>query len=551
MRASEASFLKRFFKRLVGNKSGNALMIVALGLPMLIGGAGFGTDLAQWYMWKRELQFAADQGALAGAWAKASSKTAVQTTYLTRARQEYDANLSVIKDFDGADDPEIGLANYETGTNNSVVVTASVSKRLPFSSLLTNGTTTVSVRAQAIWNSSADFHACMLALDPAADQAFKMGNSVSGTSTCGAGALSDSDSSMKETGDNEVPLGTLVSAGHVDDTFSNNVNGVDKIYQNQDGLSDPYSEVTAPDPSGQPGQSYPSSCPVATPASTTYAANGTTKTHYTYKYYKGANSNNWTLQSGYSGTGYLADNWSTAVAFTNKSVTSSATTGLQSETTAAAGTAVKVTGNGGNAIWRVPYTSTQDTISLINTTYVPAVDGTIHLTPGVYSSLTIACTTEFSPGVYFVSGSVDFGQNQTVTGTGGVMFVLTGSAGAIHVNSNSNVTLAGISANTLINNYGYSSADAAKLAGMLIWDPDSTSAFTMNGNSTLHLSGIMYMPNREATFNGNSTASGNCMMVAAKTLKIEGNFSLNNFCVTTGGSAMSIGGTAAEVKLVA
>ena len=130
------------------------------------------------------------------------------------------------------------------------------------------------------------------------------------------------------------------------------------------------------------------------------------------------------------------------------------------------------------------------------------------------------------------------------------MFVETGSAGAIHINSNSNVTLSGISADTLINSYGYSSDDAAKLAGMLIWDPDSTSAFQMNGNSTLHLSGIMYMPNRDATFNGNSSASGNCIMVATKTIKINGNFNLSNFCVSTGGSAMSIGGTTASVKLV-
>ena len=80
-------------------------MMVALGLPMLIGGAGFGTDMAQWYMWKRELQFAVDQAALGGAWAKASNPTAVQTTYLVRARQEYDANLSVVKNFTGANAP--------------------------------------------------------------------------------------------------------------------------------------------------------------------------------------------------------------------------------------------------------------------------------------------------------------------------------------------------------------------------------------------------------------------------------------------------------------
>lgn len=543
--------LKRFAKELAEAKSGNALMIVGLGLPMLIGGAGFGTDLAQWYMWKRELQFAVDQGALGGAWAKASPKTSVQVTYQTRARQEYDANLSIIKNFEGADDPTIGLANYETGTNNSVVVTASVTRSLPFTSLFTNSATTVSARAQAIWNSSADFHACMLALDPSADQAFKMGNSVSGTSTCGAGAISDSDSSMKETGDNNVPLGTVVSGGHVDDTFSNNVTGNDKIYQYQAGLSDPYADVPPPDPSGQPARSYPGSCPVATPASTTYKADGSTKTHYVYKFYKGSNSNNWTLQSGYTGTGYIADSWSTSVPFTNKSVTSSTTTGLQTETTAAAGTAVKVTGNGGNAIWRVPYTSTQDTISTITTVYTPAVDANVTVSPGIYASLTLNCPTIFTPGIYFVSGSLDFGQNQTVKGTGGVMFVLTGSAGDIHINSNSNVTLSGISGNTLINDYGYSAEQAAKLAGMLIWDPNSTNAMTWNGNASLHFSGIMYMPERDLTFNGNAGEEGSCIMVAAKTLKITGNFSLKNFCVTTGGSAMSIGGTAAQVKLVA
>jgi hypothetical protein len=68
------------------------------------------------------------------------------------------------------------------------------------------------------------------------------------------------------------------------------------------------------------------------------------------------------------------------------------------------------------------------------------------------------------------------------------------------------------------------------------------------------MSGIMYMPKREVTFNGNSsvtTTSNNCLMVAADTIKITGNFSLNNFCVTTGSSALSIGGTGSVVKLVA
>ena len=539
-------FLRKKLAGLCGCTSGNATVIVALGLPMLIGGAGLGVDMAQWYMWKRELQFAVDQAALAGAWARSSPQTTVRETYQARALQEYNANLAAVEDFATA--PAVTLANYQTGTNNSVVVTASATETLPFSSLLTQDSTTVAVRAQAVWAGGVDFHACMLALDEDDDQAFKLGGSVSGSSTCGAGTLSDSDNmAMKELGDNTVPLGTVVAAGEVDSTFSNN----GTIYQNQEGLENPYEDLEPPSSAGQPSRSYPGTCPVAQPESWTYTADGTTRTHYTYEYYRGANSNNWDEVENYNGTGFVAESWSSPVAFVNKSVTSSATVGLQSESAEAEGTAVYLTGSGSNKYWRLPFTSTQDTISSVVEHYTPPVDGNVNLSPGVYSSgLSIGCPTIFSPGVYFVNGDLDFGQNKTITGSGGVMFVLT-SSGGIHINSNSNVTLSGISGTTLINDYGYDTDTAAKLAGMIIWDPDSTADFTMNGNSELHLSGVFYMPQREAVFNGNSTASGNCIMVAANRIKIDGNFSLNNFCVTTGGSAMSIGGTNTNVRLVA
>jgi hypothetical protein len=542
------SFIRRKLAGLSGCTSGNATLIVALGMPMLVGGAGLGVDVAQWYMWKRELQFAVDQAAMAGAWARSSSDATVRGTYQARALQEYNANVAVVEDFDTA--PNVSLANYSTGTNNSVLVTASATRSLPFSSLLTQDDTTVAVSAQAVWAGGVDFHACMLALNKTQSQAFKFGGSVSGTSTCGAGTLSNnSNAAMKELGDNSVPLGTVVAAGDVDSTFSNN----GTIYEEQEGLENPYEDLDPPSSSGRPSRSYPGTCPVATPESYTYTADGTTKTHYTYKYYKGSNSNNWTLQANYASgnTGYIAASWSSPVAFDDKSVTSSATVGVQAETPAAQGTAVYLTGSGNNKYWRLPFTSTQDTIALIESHYTPPADGKVYLQPGMYSAgLTIACPTVFEPGVYFVNGDLDFGQNQVVTGTGGVMFVLT-SAGAIHINSNSNVTLSGITNSTLINDYGYDDEAAAKLAGMLIWDPDSTADFTMNGNAALHLSGIFYMPNREAVFNGTSTASGNCIMVAADRIKIDGNFSLNNFCTTTGGSAMSIGGTNTRVRLVA
>src|SRR3546814_4261282 len=71
-----------------------------------------------WYLWKRELQFAVDQAAIAAAWAK--SEAPAGTTYVSRGRQEYENNLSLVADFDSG--PTITLEDYDGGTDNSVQV---------------------------------------------------------------------------------------------------------------------------------------------------------------------------------------------------------------------------------------------------------------------------------------------------------------------------------------------------------------------------------------------------------------------------------------------
>ena len=65
---------RAFFKRLLSDASGNAVLLTALGMPVLVGAAGYAMDMAQMYAWKRELQHSVDQAALAGAWALAYNK---------------------------------------------------------------------------------------------------------------------------------------------------------------------------------------------------------------------------------------------------------------------------------------------------------------------------------------------------------------------------------------------------------------------------------------------------------------------------------------------
>ena len=105
------SSIRRTISEIKASTSGNATLLVALGMPVLIGGSGLAVDTAQWYMWKREIQYAADQAALAGAWARSNSDTA--QTYVTRARQEFGANVSTTTTIDST--PNVSLANYNGG----------------------------------------------------------------------------------------------------------------------------------------------------------------------------------------------------------------------------------------------------------------------------------------------------------------------------------------------------------------------------------------------------------------------------------------------------
>ncbi len=62
-----------FFKKLWRDKRGNALVIAAAALPLVLGSAGLASDTIEWALWKRQLQRAADSAAIAGVYAHVQS----------------------------------------------------------------------------------------------------------------------------------------------------------------------------------------------------------------------------------------------------------------------------------------------------------------------------------------------------------------------------------------------------------------------------------------------------------------------------------------------
>lgn len=530
--------MRTFFQRLRRAQGGNAAMLIGLGMPALIGGTGFAVDTAQWYLWKRELQYAADQAAIAGAWARADSDA--REDYAARALQEFDANVGVTADF--AATPNISLARYAGVDNNSVLVTVSATKELPFTGFLMGTAATIAVSAQATNVAAQEFTTCMLALDPDADDAFILGGSVDGSAPCGFGSLSTSDEAMTLDGNPGVWAGQIISNGGIDDGFS--ANGT--IFENVGSLTNPYDGLTPPD--DDTPQTY--FCPEESEGETVTTADVTISKYYNYQYYKGRNKTSATEQPAtYIGRHVDYEDLGEP---TNEIVpdgtTSSSGSDVYSPASFNKNDLVYVEGTGVNSIWEWLQIRTVTSYENIEVVETEPSDGIARPEPGTYADIEIACETEFQPGVYVIEGTLDFGDNVSVSGDN-VIFVME-SGNKIHINDNSNLSFTGISSELLEDSYGLEPADAAKMAGMLFYDPESDEQFKMNGKATLDLNGIMYMPNRNVWFNGNSNLTGSCLQIAAGTITLNGNFDADIFCTATEANPFAIGAQSPGVRLV-
>ncbi|MCT2558662.1 pilus assembly protein [Tsuneonella sp. YG55] len=164
------------------------MMLTAVALPALIGAAGFGVDTAQWYMIQRELQHAADQGAIAGAWTLAYKDTG--STYDNRARKEFANNLGIAKTYATSITPTVKRGNFQGGTNNSVVLNAEVSVTLPFSKFMSSTPTVIRVASEAAFAAGTVHKACLRTLKKGAAGTFQVGNGATVIANCGVIAIS-------------------------------------------------------------------------------------------------------------------------------------------------------------------------------------------------------------------------------------------------------------------------------------------------------------------------------------------------------------------------
>lgn len=529
--------LRRIAWRLRGDRRGNATVLVAIAIPALIGGTGLAVDTAQWYAWKREMQFAVDQAALAGAWSRVSDGTAGD--YQTRAVQELQANQQIV---DFAEQPEVVLADYAGGTDNSVVVTLSATRELPFSGFITGNPTTVRVTAQAAISEETAFTSCLLAVDDDESGAVTIGGNASVTARCGIAALSNAAEAITVNGNPSIDPGWLVAAGGIDDWFDENTDA--SVNEFVSGLVDPFASLSPPD--NPSPQTY-----ACTGGTVSYTAVGTRRILVQEKYYSGTKSNK--VDTLYN-TVTLSDETAAYSAPASKNTKTGVSTSDQTVTGAVTSS---TSGSGKNAVTtyyrKDTVTTTTITITAINQITTPYG---ANLQPGTYASIDISCDTTMASGIYVIDGGMFSINAQNSVLAPGIMIVLKNGAG-FKINGGASVNLSAATAAQLMT-AGIGEEQASKLAGMLVFEdrnsPGNASAGNnanrINGNASTILDGKIYLPKSPIIINGTASVSSQCLMIAANTITILGTADLSTFCPPDQELTDEIVSIAASVKLV-
>lgn len=203
--------MRNLLRRLAQDIKGNVLLVSAIGAASLVGAAGMGVDTVQWYLAKRQLQQAADSGALAAAMNHYRSLpfTAAATHEIDR---NYTDTVGIVRI---VNPPQEGAFTGDAGALE-VVITAS--RALPFSGLFLDAPPVVRVRSVASTVAVGEY--CVIALAEDGTGVDVQGNAdvILG---CGVAANSDAGISVDLSGTSYLSAEPISSVGGIDYAASN------------------------------------------------------------------------------------------------------------------------------------------------------------------------------------------------------------------------------------------------------------------------------------------------------------------------------------------
>jgi hypothetical protein len=197
------------FKKLWRDRRGNALVMAAGALPLLIGSAGLATDTIQWALWKRQLQRAADSAALAGVYARVQNnagQTAQQAITVDLGKNHH-TKIALLTGY-----PQVTFPTNARWTNG-VGVTLAIQKSLGFSSLFMSSPPIIEARATAATIATGVY--CVVSLEPTSSTGITATGNGSIDLGCGMITNSTSLTAAIATGSSSVNASPIAAVGNI------------------------------------------------------------------------------------------------------------------------------------------------------------------------------------------------------------------------------------------------------------------------------------------------------------------------------------------------
>lgn len=244
----------KFLKRLRSDRRGNALVIGAATLPLVIGAAAIGVDTIQVSVARRQLQRAADSAALAGVRALVQEKdVAAAATYDLTLND--DVTLSATPTIENA--PTVGPY---AGRTEAVRVVLAAERSVPFISFFTGDTIGIQVEATAATIVSGEY--CMVSLEEEEEIGIDMGGNAVVDLGCGMITNSPASNAVNAYGSAVIEADPVAAVGEVPPA-TNYASGT-HLLEHQSPYEDPFEDLPDPVvPSGcnnqlsvQPNNSY-------------------------------------------------------------------------------------------------------------------------------------------------------------------------------------------------------------------------------------------------------------------------------------------------------
>lgn len=232
--------MRNLMSKIWNDKRGNAMIIAAAALPLLIGSAGLATDTIQWALWKRQLQRAADSAAIAGVY----DRVAAESTAGTAAA--VDKDLSLNNSLDSTKFPlqtkEVTFPADDTAKSlkNQVKVELAVRRPLSFSSMFMANAPLIRTTATAATVSS-EGEFCVLSLQNNSKTGIQATGSAKIDMDCGMMTNSTATNAAAGQGSAGVTATTLAAAGGIQQSTNWNV---DSYQPYSPALEDPYASLT-------------------------------------------------------------------------------------------------------------------------------------------------------------------------------------------------------------------------------------------------------------------------------------------------------------------